>query len=100
MTEQNMPKTEAPQGRKWLKITLWVGVVLFVGLIVLYFTATSSAFLKAMVLPRVGSAINAKVTASDILVSPFSEVVIKDFKIETSGSSPLFAIVNRSVTLT
>ncbi|MCX6887555.1 MAG: AsmA family protein [Verrucomicrobia bacterium] len=92
MTEQNITKTDAPKGRKWLKITLWVGLVLFVGLIVLYFTATSSAFLKAMVLPRVGSAINAKVTASDILVSPFSEVVIKDFKIETSGSSPLFAI--------
>ncbi|MBU6400212.1 MAG: AsmA family protein [Verrucomicrobia bacterium] len=66
-------------------------VALVVLLLVLFFVATSSAFLKAMVLPRVGPLLGAKITADDVALSPFSQLVLTQPKVQTVGPEPLFA---------
>ena len=80
--------SSGPKG-SWAKrigITL---AVLLVLLVALYFVGTSSAFVKAVILPRVGAAMNAKITVDDISVSPFSRVHIEKLRVETTGSEPL-----------
>jgi uncharacterized protein involved in outer membrane biogenesis len=91
MTETTV-KSEVPAPRRkagWVK---WVGVIL-AGLlalvIVVYFVATSSAFFKGVILPKAGKSMNATITVSDASISPFSQVVLKGLKIQTTGSEPL-----------
>lgn len=78
--------------RRWLKITGWVLGVLIVLVVVVYFVATSSAFFKGVILPKVSAALNAKVTVSDASISPFSQVVLRNLKVETTGSEPLATV--------
>jgi hypothetical protein len=68
---------------------MWVGIGFLVLLIILYLVATSAAFLKSVILPRVGKSMNATITAGDASISPFSRVVIKDLKVVTTGKEPL-----------
>jgi uncharacterized protein involved in outer membrane biogenesis len=63
--------------------------ILIVLLVVVYFVATSGAFFKGVILPRVGKAMNAQVTVSDASISPFSQVVLRNLKVQTTGSEPL-----------
>lgn len=86
-----MDKTDsaARQRASWGK-RIGIGLGVFVLLLVLlYFVGTSSTFIKAVILPRVGAAMNAKVTAGDISVSPFSQVHIRNLRVETTGTEPL-----------
>jgi hypothetical protein len=85
MTQSNLPK----KGR-WLKRLAWCGAGLVVALMALYFVATSSAFFKRVVLPRVGSAFNADVSVSDAEIRPFSQVVLHDLKVTPKGGKPIF----------
>ncbi len=71
--------------RQFGKIVLLVLVVL----IALYFVLTSGAFLKAVVVPRIGQALNAKLSVGKVSLSPFSKVHINQLKVETSGPEPL-----------
>ena len=80
-----MPKKR----RSWLRLLLGVIAVLAVLLVVVYFVATSSAFLKGVILPRVGKAMNANITVGDASISPFSQVIIHDLKVQTTGTEPL-----------
>jgi len=57
---------------------------------VLYFGLTSAAFLKSVVLPRVGSAIHAKLTVEDLAFSPFKRLELRRVRLETQGSDPVF----------
>lgn len=75
--------------RWWLRAIAWVVGVLVVLVIVAYFVATSSAFFKGVILPKVSQALNATVTVSDASISPFSQVVLRDLKVQTTGSEPL-----------
>ena len=82
--------TPAPRKRRgWLRAMAWVFGVLIVLLVVVYFVATSSGFLKGVILPRVSKAMNAQVTVSDASISPFSQVVLHDLKVQTTGTEPL-----------
>ncbi len=58
-------------------------------LVVLYFVATSAAFLKGVILPRVGKEMNATITVDDASLSPFSSVTLKNLRLQTTGSEPL-----------
>lgn len=58
-------------------------------LVVVYFVATSSAFLKGVILPRVSKAMNAQVTVGDASISPFSQVILRDLKVQPKGAEPL-----------
>lgn len=58
-------------------------------LVGVYFVATSSAFLKAIVLPKVATALGSEVTVEEISLSPFSSVVIRGLKVVPKGESSL-----------
>ncbi len=58
-------------------------------LLVAYFVGTSSAFVKAVILPKVGASLNAKITAEDVSLSPFSQVVLRKLRVETTGTEPV-----------
>ena len=55
----------------------------------LYFVATSSGFFKSFILPRVSKAVGAEITVSDATISPFSEVVLHNLKVQSTGAEPL-----------
>jgi hypothetical protein len=78
--------TPAPKRRHgWLRAIAWIFGLLIVLLVVVYFVATSGAFFKGVILPRVGKAMNAEVTVSDASISPFSQVVLHNLKVQTTG---------------
>ena len=58
--------------RRWLRWLAWLLSVVLVLLVALYFVATSSAFLKAVILPRASDALNASITVSDITLNPLA----------------------------
>lgn len=83
----------APRPRKrghWLRVLGWAFFVLMVLVIILYFVVTSSAFLKREVLPRVSSSLNANVTVSSAAIHPFSEIVLRDLKVQPTNQPVLF----------
>jgi hypothetical protein len=84
------PQT-APKSR-WLKRLGLVAGVLVLLLFVAYFVVTSSAFLKGVVLPRVGTAVNATVSADAVALSPFSSLSVSALKVTTTGSEPLVEV--------
>ncbi|HEU6448558.1 MAG TPA: AsmA family protein [Verrucomicrobiae bacterium] len=75
--------------RRWLRISGIVLGVLILLLVAAYFTVTSSAFVKGVILPRAGKVMNATVTASDASVNPFSQIVLRNLKVQTTGEEPL-----------
>lgn len=78
-----------PRRRKWLRVLGFLFAGVFLLLIVGYFVVTSSAFFKSVILPRASQALNAQITVSDASISPFSQVILKDLKVQTTGSEPL-----------
>ncbi len=78
--------------RRWLRALAWGGGILTVLLVLAYFVATSSGFFKGVVLPRVSKAMNARITVSDARISPFSQVVLRDVKVQTTGTEPLATV--------
>lgn len=64
-----------------------VGLLILLGL--LYVTASSSWFVKGVVLPRVSEAIHATVTAEEIALSPFSSLTVRGLRVTTEGELPL-----------
>jgi hypothetical protein len=92
MAETTAVTSSAPAPRKrrsWLRAIAWILGVLVVLLLAAYFVGTSSAFFKGVILPRVSAALNAKVTVSDASISPFSQVVLRNLKVQTTGAEPL-----------
>src|SRR5437773_11100502 len=86
----NATAAPAPVKRRlWLRILLGIIVGLILPLVVGYFVATSSAFFKGVILPKVGKGINATITVSDAAISPFHQVVLRDLKLQTTGPEPL-----------
>ncbi|MGC8991286.1 MAG: hypothetical protein ACP5MD_14315, partial [Verrucomicrobiia bacterium] len=82
MTQDTQMSHHRPSA--WRHFPILAAVVIVV-LLALYFVLSSSAFLKAVVVPRVGKALNAKVTADKVSLSPFSKLVIENVKVETTG---------------
>lgn len=81
------PRAKGRRG-KW-RWVLGVGLILVISA---YFVLTSSFFLKGVVLPRVGRALHAEVTATELQFSPFSQVTIKGLKITPQGAARLLAV--------
>src|SRR5260221_716541 len=63
--------------------------ILLLLLVVAYFVGTSEGFLKSVILPRGSKAMNATVTIEGASISPFSEVVLRNLKVVTTGTEPL-----------
>ena len=89
MNEKQNPPTVAKKGHRWMKILVGLFGVLLLLLVIAYFFGTSSGFLKNFILPQVGKAVNASITVDDASISPFSRVVLRNLKIQTTGSEPL-----------
>ena len=74
--------------RKKLIIAAASVLLLLVGA---YVFLTSSFFIKTVILPKVGPALGATVTIDDASFSPFSELVLRGLRVQTTGSEPLMA---------
>ncbi len=72
------------------KLTIVLGAIVAL-VVVLYFVATSAAFLKGFVLPRASKTLNASITIEDASVSPFSAVSLQGLKVVTTGEPLLEA---------
>ena len=87
MADEKSPEPK-PGPRKrfhWLRFLLWLVVAFVVILVVVYFVATSSGFLKSSILPRVSRSIHANVTVSSAEIHPFSLVVLHDLKVQPTN---------------
>jgi hypothetical protein len=78
-----------PKRRTWLRVLLWGAGSLVGLLIVAYLVVTSGAFFKGFVLPRVSRAAGAEVTVAGASISPFSQVVLRDLKVQAPGQEPV-----------
>lgn len=85
-------KTVSPKRRGWLRKLAWLSSILVILLIVVYFVATSSAFLKGVILPSVSKALGADVTVAGAQISPFSHVELRDLKVQPPGGEPLLTV--------
>ncbi|HEY5909292.1 MAG TPA: AsmA family protein [Verrucomicrobiae bacterium] len=91
MTDATVTSPAPRKRRGWLRVLVWLAGIFVVLLVVVYFVATSSAFFKGVILPKASAALNATITVSDASISPFSQVVLRDFKLQTTGAEPLVA---------
>src|SRR5438093_5407812 len=89
MPNQTTESSKPVKRRSWRRRLLTLGGGLVVLLFILYFVATSAAFLKSVVLPRVSKALNAEITVGDASLSPFSQVVLRQLTVKTTGAEPL-----------
>ncbi len=76
----------------WPRRFAIAAVTVVAGLIVTYFVASSSFFLKNVVLPRLADTLGAQITIGDSSISPFSQVVLRKFTLKTTGSEPLLTV--------
>jgi len=89
MANQPNDSSKPVKRRSWRRRLLTLLGGLLVLLFILYFVATSAFFLKSFILPRVSKALNAEITVGDASLSPFSQVVLRQLKIKTTGAEPL-----------
>src|SRR5271165_3089998 len=89
MTDTTSGSPGLKKRRSWLRILASLAGIVIALLVVLYFVATSSAFFKGFVLPRVSKAMNAQVTVDSASISPFSQVTLENLKVQTTGTEPL-----------
>ena len=77
------------------KRSSWGGKLLFLSggllllIVVSYFVVTSSAFFKGVILPRASKAVGGEITVADVSISPFSQVLLRQLTVKTTGAEPL-----------
>jgi uncharacterized protein involved in outer membrane biogenesis len=85
-------KGDPPKRTGWFRKLVWLVGIIFVLLIVFYFVATSPAFLKGFILPKISKAIGADVTVSGAQISPFSHLLLRDLNVRPQGGEALLAV--------
>jgi len=85
-------QTNSPKRRGWLRKLVWLAGISAVLLIAVYFIATSSAFLKGVILPSVSKSLGAEVTVAGASISPFSQVALRELKVQPPGGEPLVTV--------
>ncbi|MCL4787829.1 MAG: AsmA family protein [Verrucomicrobia bacterium] len=89
---ENKSKTKLPEPGRWRRrLVVAVGVI-FALLLVTYFVLSSNAFVKGVIVPRVGAALNADLSVSSASVSPFSKVALRDVKLTPKGAETLLTV--------
>ncbi|MGC3960933.1 MAG: hypothetical protein QM813_24255 [Verrucomicrobiota bacterium] len=91
MTEIRI-KTPTPRSKTWRRKLFRAAVISILLLVGLYFIVTSSFFFKKVVLPQLGQALKAEITVSDLDVSPFRKVVLRDLLIQPPGNEPVLTV--------
>ena len=90
MADTTIVSSPAPRKRRrWLRVLAWLVGLFVLLLVVVYFVGTSSAVFKGVILPRLSKTINADVTVTDASISPFKQVVLHNFKVQSKGTEPL-----------
>ena len=89
MSNSTAASSAPKKGRRWLRWLAGTVAILMVLLVAGYLIATSSAFFKGVILPRVGAALNSSVTVSDAAIHPFSGIDLRDLKVQPNGQPPL-----------
>ncbi|HUJ12061.1 MAG TPA: AsmA family protein [Verrucomicrobiae bacterium] len=82
-------ETDVRPKKRWPKWLAWCAGGIVLALVALYFVATSSAFFKSVILPKLGDALNADISVSDAEISPFSRVVLHDLKVTPNDAPTL-----------
>ncbi len=90
--KNDRPKREPSKRGGWLRKLVWLAGILLVLLVVVYFVATSSAFLKGVILPKVSKSLGADVTVADAKISPFSHVALNNLKVQAPGVEPVLTV--------
>ncbi|MCX8157586.1 MAG: AsmA family protein [Verrucomicrobiae bacterium] len=90
-------KQSATAGRRGLKLLAILAGGLALILVAAYLLLTSGWFFKSVLLPKAGAAMQARLSADDATVSPFSGIVLSGFKMETTGAAPLLAVKQLSL---
>jgi hypothetical protein len=85
----NETSSAPPKKHRFLRVLLWSAGALIILIVAVYFVATSSAFLKGVILPRVSKELNAEVSVSDASIHPFKEVVLENVKVQAAGLEPV-----------
>lgn len=81
------------RGRWWL----WILAALLVLLVAAWFVVSSSAFVRAVVLPRVAAATGCELTVEDISLSPLSQITLRKLRLTPSGSETLLTVESARV---
>src|ERR1019366_10289428 len=89
MSNTTILSLKSKKRRRWPRILAWSAGVLVVLAVAAYLVATSSAFIRGVVLPRVSAAIHAEVTVTDISVHPFSGILVRGLKVQAKGQEPV-----------
>lgn len=100
MPDDSVPAKPVPRRSRASRRLRWVGFALtglVALLVVLYLALTSSAVLKAVVLPRVSAALNAQVTVEDIRLRPLSELRLKQLAITPTNGPTLLQAAELTV---
>jgi hypothetical protein len=92
MNEVKLSSPTPGRSRRWLRILVWIFSALVLLLVVGWFIVTSSAFFKGVILPQVSKAVNATITVDDASISPLSHVVLRNLKVQTTGTEPVVAV--------
>jgi hypothetical protein len=83
------PSPKATRRSGWgKKLGIAAGALILL-MVVGWFVIGSGAFLKSFVLPRVGSALNSKVTVESASWSPFSSITLRKLVVHPNGAEPL-----------
>ncbi|MCW5558188.1 MAG: hypothetical protein KIT22_10205, partial [Verrucomicrobiae bacterium] len=70
-------------------IALAGGLLVLLGVLALI--VTSGPFLKSVVLPRIGAALNSDLSAGEVRWRPWSELTLRQVRLTPKGSDPLFS---------
>lgn len=89
MTTSSEASQARPKRRRLVRLIGGGIAVLILLIVVGYFVATSSAFLKSVILPKVSQRLGAQITVADASVSPFSQVRLTGLNVQTAGEEPL-----------
>ena len=84
--------TPRKKPHRWLRFFTGLAVVLIILIVAAYFLVTNPAFIQDVVLPRLGKAIHANVTVSDISFSPSKQIVLRDLKVQAEGQAPVLSV--------
>lgn len=83
--EERAPRKRGSLGKK----LLYAFAAVVVLLVIAYFVVTSGAFLKAVILPKVGKSLNAEIHVDSASLSPFSRVDLQKLSVKTVGPDPI-----------
>src|SRR5271170_2041293 len=89
MNETQSSDSASGGRRRWSRIIFKFSGALILLLVVAWFVVTSSAFFKGFILPHVSQAASATVTVDEAVISPFSQVILRNLTVRTTGAEPL-----------